>query len=123
MRFRANYSDGTNFEWDEDVPDQKAYTQIDRTKLASIELFFGQKLVHRLHLEKGQRLILRRRVKQNLLGGDMREIYLVGYQETIENKNRQAILAIFDDGHTELIGSWKQAPLDAVNLMELEKSK
>lgn len=121
MKFRANYSDGTLFEWDEDTPSEQAYLKIDRNRLVSMELTYDGKLVHRLHLERGQRLILRRRVQASFSGKVLHEIYLVGYQETIAGQNRQAITAIFDDGHTELIGSWKNAPLNAVNLMEVEQ--
>lgn len=121
MHFRTNYTDGTFFEWDEDTPSESSYSKIDRTKLQSVELSYSGKLVHRLHLEKGQRLILRRRVQRQMFSEALREIYLVGYQETINGINRQAITAIFDDGHTELIGSWKSAPLDSVNLLQVEK--
>lgn len=124
MHFRANYSDDTFYEWDEDDENaiKNAYLQIDRSKLKSIELSHAGRLLHRLHLERGQRLILRRRVQANIRGEIVNEIYLVGYQETVQGQNRQAITAIFGDGHTELIGSWKGAPLDAVRLMEAEKS-
>ena len=122
MHFRANYLDNTFFEWDEDTPSERAYQQIDRSKLKGVELFFRGRIVHRLHLEKGQRLILRRRVRMSLSGQTLHEIYLVGYQETIGGQNRQAITAIFDDGHTELIGSWQNHPLDAVSLTEAERA-
>lgn len=121
MKFRANYNDDTFYEWDEDTPTENAYLKIDRSKLKNIELSYVGKLVHRCHLERGQRLILRRRVEMNIRGQIKHEVYLVGYQETIAGQNRQAITAIFDDGHTELIGSWKNAPLDAVNLLEVEQ--
>lgn len=121
MRFKAVYNDGTSFGWDEDDPPQQAYSKIDRAKLTAFELYVGDRLIHRLHLEQGQRLIVRRRPEFYRHSGELKNlVYIVGYQETVAGINRQAITAIFMDGHTELIGSWKNAPLDAVKLMEQE---
>lgn len=126
MEFKAIYSDGTEYQWDEDVPNGNGYGKIDRSKMVKFELNDKKTgLVHRLHLEPGQRLIARRRTVANQDGSPREIIYIVGYQETIETVNgllnRQAVMAIFgSDGHTELIGSWKNAPLDAINLMDIE---
>lgn len=121
MQFRALYKDGTNFEWDDDISNGKGYDKIDRTKLVGMELYHEGSLVHRLHLEDGQRLIYRRRPLFSMTNVLKGLVYLVGYQETVQGKNRQAILGIFADGHTELIGSWKNAPLNEINLRDDEK--
>lgn len=140
--YNAIYSDGTHFTFSEDSQNSKDYAKIDRTKLIAFEIYNDTKLLHKLHLEPNQRLIVRRRyliqwgrrVNPDWKEGDDPEkrmigfhnefpVYLVGYQETIKGENRQSILIIHPDGHTEAISKWKNAPLDAVNLTEDEKKE
>lgn len=121
MQFKANYSDGSFLLWDEDTQSEKAYTKVDRTKLTGIELYTDGKLVHKLHLEKGQRLILRRRVKHNIITNEFTIVYIVGFNETINSVDRPTAIIIFEDGHTELITAWKDTPFDKVELMDCEK--
>lgn len=130
MRFSAIYNDQTSFSWDEDTANENAYPKIDRAKLLAFEVHDPKRalespprqiLIHRLHLEPGQRLIVRRRVMQGIMSDAIKWIYLVGYQEIIAGQNRQAITVIFQDGHTELIGSWKDVPFHSPKLMEAER--
>ena len=133
--YKSIYNDGTSFIFSEDDAGKGDYAKIDRTKLTIEEVWQDAKLIHRLYLEQGQRLILRKRHLKKFNAAEFDElskkgeipltgtiqIILIGYQETIKGQNKQAITAIFPDGHTELIGAWKVAPFDAVILTEAEK--
>ena len=146
--YTANYNDGTKFSFSEDDAGKGDYKKIDRTKLKSFEVYNDTKLLHRLHLEPGQRLIARRRVQKKISGNIKRElmqiespalqmakireyeeqgliptipIYLIGYQETIQGQNRQSITIIHQDGTTEMISAWKEEPLGPIQLLEEEK--
>lgn len=146
--YTAIYSDGTKFSFSEDDAGKGDYKQIDRTKLKSFEVYNDTKMIHRLHLEPGQRLIARRRVMKKITP-DIRRIlmqiespslqmkkikeleelgliptipiYMIGYQETVQGQNRQAITIIHQDGSTELISAWKEEPFGAFELMQEEK--
>ena len=128
MFYRANYSDGTHFTFSEDSEGKDDYKKIDRSKLVSFELYNDTKPMHTLHLEPGQRLIVRRRVLKQFgtKGGVAFEnliiLYLVGYQETIRGENRQNILVFYPDGHTESISQWKEEPLSCPSLQPQEES-
>jgi ribosomal protein L32 len=77
--------------------------------------------IFKIHLESGQRLICRRRTGKRVKISNVMEckevgeldvegeyyFYIVGWQQTIEGKNVQAIAYIFEDGHIELAGNWK----------------
>lgn len=142
--YKSIYNDKTSFIFSEDDAGDGSYHKIDRTKLIIEEVYQDSKLLHRLHLEKGQRLILRKRVtvpnfltyndklqdldlneeiKQN--GGEIPKkmlipVVLIGYQETINGENHQAITAIFPDGHTEQYSKWKDAPMNEIPLIQSE---
>ena len=131
MLFRIIYDDFTSYEWDDAFEGTKGYLGIDRKRVKTVELVYNGKTMHRLHLEKGQRLILRTRSMLRLILNRFTEtikreerepefLYLVGFQETIAGQNRQSIIAIFEDGHTEHISQWKNSPLDAVKLQPQE---
>jgi len=138
--YKSIYNDGTSFTYSEDDKGTNDYKKIDRSKLIAFELYNDTKLLHVLHLDPGQRLICRRRVLKkwgrkhnpNWKEGDPENermegfqyviiLYLVGYQEKIKGENRQAITIIHQDGHTELMGKWKDAPYNPVNLIEEEQ--
>jgi len=116
MVYKAIYRDGTDFSYSEDEVGTNAFYKIDQSKLDIFELAWDGKIIHRLHMEPGQRLILARRTYGRLVGGDIHVIYLVGYQENINGENRQAITIIHEDGHTELISKWKNEPFGPVNV-------
>lgn len=145
--YKSIYNDGTSFVFSEDDVGKGDYSKIDRKKLIYEEIYDDTKLLHRLHLEAGQRLILRKKVvipnfitfnpliqdmdlnpEIKKLNGEipksmMIPIILVGYQQTIRGENTQAITAIFPDGHTEHISKWKEVPFDAINLRQEEKEE
>ena len=147
---KAIYNDGTFFKYSEDNEGSEDYYKIDRIKLIAFELWLDDKsLVHRVNIEPNQRLIYRRRVAIKMgmdimkkvleYSDDPREqqnyirklalegkiptivVYVTGYQETIKGVNSQSLVAIYEDGHTEQFSKWKEAPLDNIPLIELEK--
>ncbi|MCP6727577.1 MAG: hypothetical protein KJI69_06215 [Patescibacteria group bacterium] len=121
LTWKAVYPEGCLNQYNEDGSVNK-YTDIDRSKLHSFELHKGEQLIFRLILEEGQRLIFRRRVAQNLKG-DKFVVYLVGWQKTIGGENIQSISYVFEDGHIEMAGQWKEKSdwFYAPNLIKEEK--
>ena len=114
IRWRARYSDGTYLN-----QGKNTYETIDRTKLAAFDIlkdvedplaqYETEELLFRVWLDKGQKLIYRRRVEKDLQGGlgIKSEMWLVGYQEKINGTNKQVINHIFPDGHIQQAGVWK----------------
>jgi len=117
-------------QFDENGKENK-YTDIDRGRLKTFEILKNNKPVFCLHLDKGRRLIFRRRVAKSLLSGEERVVYLVGWQQTIrepgnpKDVNTQDIAYIFeDDGHIELAGEWQNTRwFYAPNLIEQEREE
>lgn len=109
FNWRAIYNDGGVFTADPSSG-SKSYDKLDRTRLGAIELFDIEtgKLIHRLVLEPGQRLILRHRSWQDLMNDQEKlfEVWLVGWQQTINGKNIQSIAHVFMDGHVENASGW-----------------
>ena len=95
----AYYSDGTTLE---QGPNQ--YEKIDRSRLAAFGIEMDGILHYKLFLEEGQKLIYRHKgfiemsglVQTNLPG-----YFMIGYQESVNGKNRQCITYI--DEETGLI--------------------
>ena len=105
----AWYNDGTFLEQGSYQDSKFDYAAIDRNKLAAFEIreIENKKTIFKLHLEPGQRLIYRRRVWQDFNTGQIiGYVYMVGWQQTIEGRNIQAIAHILPDGHVELAGKW-----------------
>lgn len=139
--YSAFYKNGKSFTFSEDDSGKGDYAKIDRTQLERMEIYNDAVLLHRLHIEEGQRLILRSKTAKTMnakqffdladkevpledIPGVIKRLILVGYQETIKGENRQSITVIFlDDFHTEHISQWKNAPLDAINLTGEEKEQ
>jgi len=99
------------------------YPDIDRDRLEYFDIVEGDKLIFRLHLEAGRRLIYRKRVAQDMMSGAKTFVFLVGWQATVNGKNVQDIAYVFEDGHVELAGKWKSDSrwLYAPNLIECER--
>jgi hypothetical protein len=64
------------------------------------------RIVFALHLDEGQRLIYRRRVRKSVGGGEF-VVYLVGWQKTIANHNVQSISYIAESGEVHMAGAWR----------------
>jgi|SRR6266849_1935481 len=106
--WKAIYNDNTFYE-SSDTPGAKDYDKIDRSKLSAFEIFDSdtKKLIYRLVLEPGQRLIYRKRGWQDFYTSEkLLEIYMVGWQQTVNGRNIQSISHIFPDGHVEQSGKW-----------------
>ena len=101
------------------------YTDIDREKLSAFALFRDDKKIIKLHLdEDGKRLIWRKR-EYKRPGKSTNTIHLLGWQKTVNGKNVQSIAYVFDDGHIELAGRFKENhPIfDKVELIDEEKGE
>lgn len=111
--WKAIYSDGTFLpQFNEDSSENK-YSDIDREKICFFEVYSKSVLIFRLELEKGRRLIFRKRVTQCISSGKVtRIVLLVGWQQTINGTNVQDIAYVFEDGHVELLGKWKENRLE-----------
>lgn len=129
--WKAIYKDGKELcQFEEDGTENK-YPDIDRSKLAVFEIRKAaagdqpDRLLFKMFLEPGRRLIYRRRVQDKMkIGGKPTDIqvkkrwkeivYLVGWQATIGGRSVQDIAYVFEDGHVELAGKWMQAPYDSI---------
>lgn len=122
--WKAIYSDDKSLnQYNEDGTENK-YTDIDRTILEFFEIYRDDKLVLKIHLGDGKRLICRRRVDLSIQKKKIvRVVYLVGWQKTINGENIQSICYVFEDGHIEMAGAWneKSSFAYAPNLMKEEK--
>jgi hypothetical protein len=125
IKWKAVYENGTELpRFNEDGSENK-YTDINRAKLEFFEIYKGDRLLLRLHLEEGRRLIYRRRVSKKVSTGEEHAVYLVGWQQTVNGKNVQDIAYIFEDEHIELGGKWKEdtRTFYAPNLIDCEKGE
>lgn len=122
ITWQAVYVDGKTLSQKNEDGTENKYTDIDRSRLTFFNLYEGTKLIFRLSLEDGRRLIYRRRVSANLYTGNIKQVvYLVGWQKTINGQNIQDIAYIFEDGHIELAGRWKgERTFTAPNLIKQE---
>jgi len=125
--WKAIYKDGTSLCQFEENGTENKYPDIDRYKLTAFEIrkaAVGEqpdRLLFKMFIEPGRRLIYRRRVLERMRFGKAepelvkREIvYLVGWQATIGGRNVQDIAYVFPDGHVELAGKWREAPYNAI---------
>jgi len=113
ITWNAIYKDGTNLpQYNVDGAVNK-YPDIDRSKLEFFELNQGEKLLFKLHLEAGRKLIVRRRTMQSLLGTNKKVVWMVGWQWNANGRNVQDIAWVFEDGHVELTGQFKEMPYAA----------
>ncbi len=140
--WKAVYNDGTELPQFEEDGTENKYPDIDRSKLATFEIRKAaitnnevdslgfrkyseqDKLLFKMYMQPGRRLICRRRVMDHYkIGGKSKDptvkrywqevVYLVGWQATIGGRSVQDIAYVFEDGHVELAGKWMNAPYDA----------
>lgn len=100
----AKYDDGGSLSQIDSRGNLHPYKDIDREKLVAFEMWEGSFRLFFLRFKKGQRLIWRRRVEMS--PGGVREVcHLIGKQETINGRNYQGIVGLFEsDGRIELTG-------------------
>jgi len=84
------------------------YTDIDRSKICFFELYRDNKLVLRLHLDENKKLIYRKRVAMSMFTKKTEEVHLVGWQQKVKGENIQSISYIFEDGHIEMAGQFRE---------------
>ena len=134
--WKAVYKDGTSLTQFEEDGKENKYPDINRSKLVAFEIRKAgiedkpDKLLFKLFLDPGRRLIYRRRLLDKMKFGKAnpefvsREIiYLVGWQATIGGRNVQDIAYVFEDGHVELSGMWREAPYDVIGKPILAETK
>jgi len=121
--WEAIYSDGKTLTQYNEKGEANGYENIDKTKLKAFAIYgwlnesdnpnaefhTDKKLIYRLHLESEQRLIFLRRGFKSISSSTLKEVgtsyfLMVGWQETINGKNKQSISYIYDDGHIEHAG-------------------
>jgi hypothetical protein len=105
--WKAIYSDGTILPQYNEDGSKNGYENIDRTILKAFAIFDDDKLLFKLHLEPGQRLIYRRRNFINPMNpSETNFFYMIGWQQKIGGANTQAINYVYPDGHIEQAGIW-----------------
>jgi len=101
FKWKAIYEDGTHL-------DQGEYKDINKDKLIAFEIWSGDVKLLSLRFKKGQRLIWRRRIEMSPMG--IKEVcHIIGKQETIDGKNYQGIIGLFEsDGRMEVTGRFEE---------------
>ncbi len=107
MQWKAVYTDGTYLDQIEPSGNKNAYKDIQRDKLKYFELWDKDRRIISLRFSKGQRLIWRRRTILRT-GQEKQVIHLIGKQETVNGKNYQGIIAVFEDGRVEVAGKFEE---------------
>jgi len=111
--WRAVYKDGTVLLQTTKEGKKNKYADIDRDKLKYFDLLDGNKLLFRLHLEPGRRLICRRRTIGDVFDASKkRVVWLIGWQWTVNGRNVQDIAWVYENGVVELTGRFKECPYD-----------
>jgi len=110
MYWKAIYEDGTEFPQFDRYGNENKYPKIDRKRLSK---FVMMKAVDKpllvIHLDKHKRLICRQRVEKSGMSNEILEqIWIVGWQETRDGVNHQAVFCIFEDGHIEARDRFKE---------------
>lgn len=107
MEWLAIYNDGTTLpQYNEDGTENK-YTDIKRDELIGFALSHNKVAKLALHLDPNKKLIYRKRVAKKFSGAE-EAVYLCGWQELVEGKNRQCLCAVFEDGHIEVLDGFKE---------------
>ena len=109
--WEAIYNDGTLLPQYNDKNDPLSankYIDIDRSKLVKFNLYKNDILIFSLHLDNSKKLIFRRRVVMKMYSGNKEVVYLIGWQEKVNNKNVQQISFIFEDGRIETTDGFKK---------------
>ena len=120
----AEYKDGGSLSQYNDDGTENKYTDIDRTNLVRFVLSQVNKGTPILAINfdrPGQRLIWRRRHRKHFAaeGGNLiREetIHIVGWQETVNGRNHQAIAFLFPNGMVEIRPGFLEGPAFSIPL-------
>ena len=114
------YNDNTRLpQFNEDGSENK-YQDIDRGKLSSFEFYKDGKIILVCDIAPGARLIYRKRVEQSS-SGEQLNVYLIGWQKTIEGKNVQSIACVPDYNDMILFSDgWREGSRWLYPVVELE---
>ena len=99
LKWVAVYSDGTNYPQYNEDGSENSYHAIDRERLSEFHLIRPDGSTHfAVALEKGQRLVFRRRYSMDGVTGETNWVlYLCGWQMTVGKKNIQSLNWLFPD--------------------------
>lgn len=108
MKWIARYNDGETLSQYKEDGSENRYADIDRNRLVEFTVVSDlNESMFTLHLDPGQRLIYRRRVKQSP-GLSPIVVYIVGWQMTVAGNNIQSIAYISEDKDIHMAGAWKE---------------
>ncbi len=108
MKWIARYNDGETLSQYKEDGSENRYADIDRNRLVEFTVVSDlNESMFTLHLDPGQRLIYRRRVKQSP-GLSPIVVYIVGWQMTVAGNNVQSIAYISEDKDIHMAGAWKE---------------
>lgn len=104
----AFYRDGSSIRQIEKGKENK-WADIDKP---NVEIFCvvktdGSGVALAVHIEEGERLIYRQRVRRAAGKPEIR-VWMVGTQKTVNGKNVQKIAFVFPDGHVEITNGFKE---------------
>lgn len=104
----ARYNDGTFLPQINSSGTRNSYQDINRDKLIAFEMWKDATRVLLIRFAPGQRLIWRRRVEMSPTG--VAEVcHLIGKQETVNGKNYQGIMGLFEsDGRIEVADRFEE---------------
>jgi len=104
--WKCQYNDGTEIK----STDRVLFKDIDRNKLEKFVLLQvdNDKPIVVLNLDPNKRLIIRMRSTLKVLTGEKESVWIVGWQETIDGRNRQMICFVFPDGTIEIMDGFKK---------------
>ena len=104
----AKYNDGTSLAQVEASGKKNTYSDIKREKLWAFEMWDGNTRLLFMRFQHGQRLIWRRRIETSP-GGTIEVCHIIGKQETVNGKNYQGIIGLFEsDGRIEVTGKFEE---------------
>lgn len=126
VEWEAIYNDGETLpQYNEDGKANK-YTDIDRVRLKEFRLISKGVSKVVIHLNGNKRLIYRKRITEDIAGrtqGQQRIVYLVGWQEKVNDRNIQMLCFLFDDGHVVIFDRFNEnyAWSSPINFIKEEK--
>ena len=110
LTWQAAYDDGS-FLNQYDGEKENSYHSIDRSKLVGFSLIdpTTDTAVFMMELLEDQRLVYRKRIGMDAQSGQEKYfIYLVGWQQTVGDKNVQALHWVFPDGSILSTGRFRE---------------
>jgi len=105
MQWQAIYNNNEMFPQFNTNGTENKYSDIQRDRLVSFNMYDGDKLILSVELERPtQKLICRKRTFMNNKGG-RNEIWLAGWHENVNGRSIKSICYIYPDGHIHFAGA------------------